>query len=440
MNASPAHTPADIDERCLAARALAEQGRMLEAERAFSDLLRDAPQHLEALNFLAICVHGRGDPAEALRLLEHARSVNADDLTTRTNLGVLHREQGRLHEAQEALSLCMAVAPASSFVPRLRYAEVLQALGHYQQALPVYFSAIWAAQGQGLWLSEATTDAALRPLVLHAMRHVEAGRRELFLSLLRPLRERHGAGALARVEKALAMYLGELPIRYPEPQQRPKFLYFPDLPAPRFFERELFPWYADIEASAGVIRAEMLKAMTEDQGFEPFLGHFDDQRALQDHLRGERGAPAWNALFFYRHGVRNDENAGRCPQTAAVLDAAPLCRIREHAPEACFSVLTPGSHILPHHGVTNTRVVTHLALVVPDDCALVVGGEQRRWEEGVCFSFDDTFQHEAWNRSADTRVVMLLDAWNPYLSEIERLALTDLIGAIGDFNRAAEVT
>jgi aspartate beta-hydroxylase len=105
----------------------------------------------------------------------------------------------------------------------------------------------------------------------------------------------------------------------------------------------------------------------------------------------------------------------------------------------CFSVLTPGSHILPHHGVTNTRIVTHLPLVVPGDCALVVGGETRRWQEGECFSFDDTFEHEAWNRSTDTRVVMLLDAWNPYLTDIEREAMTALIGGIGDFNRAAGV-
>ena len=115
-----------------------------------------------------------------------------------------------------------------------------------------------------------------------------------------------------------------------------------------------------------------------------------------------------------------------------------MCRIREHAPEVCYSVLTPGSHILPHRGVTNTRVVTHLPLVVPEgDLALHVSGEIMRWHEGRCFSFDDTFEHEAWNRSGETRVVVLLDTWNPYLSEVETEALTALIGSIGDFNRAA---
>jgi len=238
---------------------------------------------------------------------------------------------------------------------------------------------------------------------------------------------------------SLAVYLQDLPAVYPDPAQRPKFLYFPDLPSPRFFDRSLFPWYAALESRTAVIADEMRTVLAQDSGFEPFLGHVGDEQLLGQHLRGDQGKPAWNAFFFQRHGERHEANALRCPHTAAALEEAPLCRIRGHAPECCFSVLTPGSHILPHHGVTNTRVVTHLPLVVPPDCALVVGGEKREWEEGVCFTFDDTFEHEAWNRSAQTRVVVLLDTWNPYLTDVERSALTGLVEAIGDFNRAAGV-
>ena len=52
-------------------------------------------------------------------------------------------------------------------------------------------------------------------------------------------------------------------------------------------------------------------------------------------------------------------------------------------------------------------------------------------------SFDDTFLHEAWNRSTRTRVVMLMDTWNPHMSEAEKIATGELVAAIGDFNRAA---
>jgi aspartate beta-hydroxylase len=51
-------------------------------------------------------------------------------------------------------------------------------------------------------------------------------------------------------------------------------------------------------------------------------------------------------------------------------------------------------------------------------------------------AFDDTYEHEAWNRSAEVRVVLILDVWNPYLSEVERAAIRDLVEAIGDFRKA----
>jgi aspartate beta-hydroxylase len=116
----------------------------------------------------------------------------------------------------------------------------------------------------------------------------------------------------------------------------------------------------------------------------------------------------------------------------------PLVRVRDHAPETLYSVLRPGTHILPHRGVTNTRLVTHLPLIVPPDCALRVGGETHVWQEGRCVTFDDTFEHEAWNHSERDRVVLIVDSWNPDLSEAERAAVADLVAAIGDFNRSGE--
>ena len=436
MNAATAVS--DQAQRRDAALALANAGRLSEAEHAYRDLLRDAPEDIEALNYLAVCAHGRGERDAALEMLERAARLAPGDAPTLINLGTLQREHGRLEEAYAAMKLGTDIAP-HLFAARLRLGEILQALGRHADAVPVYFGAINVAQARGQWLSDATTPVELQPLVKHAMRIVAGGRRGLFLKLLQPLRERHGAAALVRVEKALAIYLDELQPTYPDPAQRPLFLYFPDLPAPRVFPRELFPWYGDLEAQTDAIRTEMLAVLTEDKGFEPFLGHVDDPQALQKLLGGDGAAPAWNAFFFYRHGARNDANMARCPRTTAAIEAAPLCRVRDHAPEVCFSVLTPGSHIRPHRGVTNTRLVTHLALVVPDHCALEVSGHTQTWQEGKCFSFDDTFEHEAYNRSSETRVVMLMDVWNPYMTEVERDATSELIGAIGDFNRAAGV-
>ena len=77
-------------------------------------------------------------------------------------------------------------------------------------------------------------------------------------------------------------------------------------------------------------------------------------------------------------------------------------------------------------------------LVVPPDCgALKAAGEARAWQEGRLMMFDDSFEHEAWNDSDQTRVVLIFDTWNPHLSEIEREAFRRVLGTAQRFERAA---
>ena len=364
-------------------------------------------------------------------------ALQGTDAQALWNLGSSYLALNKFDEAQRALGRALELAP-KAFMVRLHYAHALERLGREHAALTHYFGAITQAQTQNRWLSDATTAPPLRMLVKHAMAFTYDGRKRVFEALLAPLRARHGDEALRRVADSLAIYLGQLPANYPDPRQRPKFLYFPGLPATTYFARELFPWYAAFEAQFAAIREELATVMAAQKGIEPFL-KFHSPEDVKGYLGGVE-KPVWDAYFFYRHGERYDEHHRHCPRTSAALEAVPtLCRIREHGPEVCFSVLTPGTHILPHRGVTNTRLVTHLPLIVPDNCAIKVGGEERIWREGECFTFDDTFEHEAWNRSDSTRVVMLLDVWNPHLTAAEREAVTALVEGIGDFNSEAGV-
>jgi aspartate beta-hydroxylase len=343
-------------------------------------------------------------------------------------------EQNR---APEVLSICervLAFRP-KAFIGRLYYAHALETLGRRYEATANYYRAINDAQRRGRWLSPETTMPTLQQLVVYAMKFVDAERRALFEAALAPIRER-APNELTRVDETLAIYLFEKKADYPNDRQRPKFLYVPQLPAQAYFARALFPWYETLERETATIRGELNALLGENQNFEPFL-KFDSQDQVPKYLGGEK--PNWNAFFFYRHGKRYEENCVRCPKTTAILESLPLVRIAEHAPEICYSILTPDSHILPHHGSTNARVVTHLPLIVPPACAIVVGGEKHVWEEGRCITFDDTFEHEAWNRSDRTRAVLILDVWNPHLTAIEREALTALIAAIRAFNRDAGV-
>lgn len=408
------------------------------AEVLFRQLLDRVPGDVEALRFIGSRHLQGGDTATAMTCLQTAHDARPDDGDVLHELGTVQMMTGDLHGAVTSLRGSVKALPGH-FVARLRLAIALEQLGEGHQALLAYFGAVNAAQARGRWMSDETTAPGLRDAVKHAMRFIDAGRRPVFDAVLQPLRERYGHSGLERVEQCLAIYLGEQPAPWPDPRQRPKFLYFPGIPSQPYYPTTRFPWQAELEAATGMVRDELLAVLAENQPLLPFLGE-QSPDDLKELLRSSSNQPpVWDGYFFYRHGERFDEHCAHCPRTSALLDSLPLVRIREHAPETLFSVLKPGTHILPHRGVTNTRLVTHLPLIVPADCAINVGGELHEWKEGRCVSFDDTFEHEAWNRSGETRVVLILDSWNPDLTEIERAAVTDLVEAIGDFNRASEV-
>ncbi|MGH8117231.1 MAG: aspartyl/asparaginyl beta-hydroxylase domain-containing protein [Rhodanobacteraceae bacterium] len=421
------------------ARTHAMHQRPGEAEAAYRDALKSAPDIPEALHFVGMCAFARGELAHARRDLEHASRVEPGQHEVWTDLGVVYLAQQRGEDALGALDRALGLEPMH-FAARLHRGAALELLHRPDEAAAQYLGAVSAAQHKGEWRDDATTPPALQPAVKHAIAFVKVHRKRASLELLRPLRDQYGAASLERVVRGLDMYLGLQETIYPDKRQFCKFLYVPGLRTTPWYEESLFPWHADLERHTNTIREELRGVLDRPSGVVPFLGT-NDNKLLKEQkwLEGTRGHAEWNSFFFHRHGKVFDENARRCPRTTAILDALPLVHIRDHAPEVLFSILTPGSHILPHHGVTNTRLVTHLPLIIPGDCAIRVGGVEHAWQAGRCVTFDDTFEHEAWNRSDKVRAVMILDAWHPDLGEAEREAIALLVGSISDFNRTAGV-
>lgn len=378
-----------------------------------------------------------GDLHQAADWFQRVLGEAPDDVEALQVVGAAQLATGDFSAAARTLQLALRQAP-ELFVERLRLGVALEQLGRPQEALAAYFGALRKAQKQGRWLSDATTAPPLREAVKHAMRYVDAERPMLLRRMLEPLQQRYGSAEMRRVAHCLEVYLGERCDSPDDPRQRPKFLYFPGIPGQPYYARERFPWHDALEEATASIWQELRDVLAQRDSLEAFLGAPPPDQVQPAMLQSSGPQPAaWDAYFFYRHGERYDAHAAACPHTAALLDKLPLTRIREHAPETLFSVLRPGTHILPHTGVTNVRLVTHLPLIVPPDCALRVGGETHEWREGHCVTFDDTFEHEAWNRSTETRVVLILDSWSPDLTDVERAAMTALIEAIGDFNRAS---
>lgn len=413
---------------------LLQQGRLDEAERLARQSLQSRPGDVDSLNVLGLIALRRGQLPRAQQLLESAVESNPNHALSRHYLGRVHDASGNVDGAVSAHGTAIELAPGM-FIIRLHYAVALERAGQNEQAALQYFRASSDAQAQGRWLSAETTAPGLRPMVEHAVRMVRQTRKASFANLLEPLRQKFGADSLDRIEHGLRIYFQEEAPVYPDPRQRPTFFYVPGLPPQPYLERTLFAWIERLEAQTFAIRQELLQLLPSPAGRERV---FTTEAIAKENLRGLQSPPSWNGYYFYRHGERRADNCAACPVTASTLEFLPLSHVRDHGPEVLFSVFTAGTHLLPHRGVTNTRLVGHLPLLVPPDCALKVGGEVHEWREGRAVIFDDTYEHEAWNRGDRTRVVLIFDIWNPHLTEAERGAIEMIVPAMGDFRKAAE--
>ncbi len=341
---------------------------------------------------------------------------------------------GAVLEAMQALLQAAALAPAAPII-RLNMGQLHERAGDHDAATRAYFLAVMKARAQGLWIDDASVPPALLPQVLHAMHFVEQHRDAVLLALMNPLNARFGANAMRRVQQSLDIYLGHDLTRPQSPLQRPLFLYVPGLSETPYLDPAQFDWVEQALDLRCEIAREAQAVLTQASGITPFLEATNDAD-LSAYLRSSTPAKAgWDAYFFYRHGNRFDAHLQQCPAATQLLNALTKIDIAEHAPEICFSVLAGGTNILPHTGVTNSRVVAHLPLILPGQCALKVAGIERAWRIDEVLIFDDTFEHEAWNRSPSERVILLMDTWHPDLHAEEREAIAEIVREIGVFNR-----
>jgi aspartyl/asparaginyl beta-hydroxylase (cupin superfamily) len=113
-----------------------------------------------------------------------------------------------------------------------------------------------------------------------------------------------------------------------------------------------------------------------------------------------------------------------CPRSLEVVRGLPGLCVDYPWGDAIFSVQGAHSRLPPHCSVDSLRVRCHLALRIPPEVGIRVGGEARQWQEGRCLLFEDAYRHEVWNNSDVRRIVMIVDFWHPDLTEIEVRALT----------------
>jgi beta-hydroxylase len=164
-----------------------------------------------------------------------------------------------------------------------------------------------------------------------------------------------------------------------------------------FYDPAHFAWIREIEPQWQTVRQEFGRLFPQ---VLPTAQHISEEQARI--TTGQQ----WKTYVFHAFGRQVTENCARCPETTRLLQRVPGMTT------AMFSVLAPRAHIRAHRGVFKGVLRYHLPLVVPRPeslCGLRVGDEIRHWSEGTSLVFDDTHDHEAWNNSGETRVVLIVD-------------------------------
>ncbi len=353
----------------------------------------------------------RAAPIEAAALFRRAIAADPVAPELHINLATAMRESGNDDGEQAALEGALAI-DQRHFMALVRLAELFERRGEDDRATERWSGVL----AMSVLLEDRTP--AIDTMLAHAHAFVarqQAAFAEAVDTGLARLRDGIAPGDRRRVDRCIDALIGRRRIY----TNICSGLHVPFLPADEFFDRAHFPWLAQIEAQTDIIRTEMEALLAADSpGIQPYVvmqpGTPENKWSALDNRLD------WGAFHLWKNGVRDDAACARCPQTAAAIEALPLVDLPARAPSVFFSLLRPGTRLPAHTGVSNVRAIIHLPLIVPDKCGFRVGGETREWRVGEAWAFDDTIEHEAWNRSDQLRAILIFDVWNPYLTEVER--------------------
>lgn len=370
----------------------------------------------------AVAALQSGNPGEAQAILAPLIEQGVDNAAVWGVLALACRDKGEMTQAVQAADRSLAHEPRN---PRALVVkgDAYFKTGDRRAAAAFYREALGFIPAQ----------AQLAPDMAADMQRARERMESLAGDFTRSLMDKVGdfidnaKGDTTRMRQAVDMLLGKRQIYYPKPKQ----IHFPGLPLLEFAEPADFNWVPVVEEAFEDILAEARALQREQAEFGAYLKSDDSRPAFDMH--GLQDNKDWGAFYLWYNGEPVPENQARCPKTTAVMESLPLVFSGRRCPNVLFSRLKAGAKIPPHNGMINTRLICHLALIIPDDCGLRVGNDVREWEPGKVWLFDDTVEHEAWNNSDEDRIVLIFEVWKPGLSEAEKGLVTRLLEAVDSY-------
>jgi beta-hydroxylase len=117
----------------------------------------------------------------------------------------------------------------------------------------------------------------------------------------------------------------------------------------------------------------------------------------------------WKRFYLKWYDAEHVSADKYCPKTVALLREIPSVKA------AMFAELPPGGKLNPHRDPFAGSLRYHLGLATPnqDECYINVDGVPYSWRDGECVMFDETYVHEAYNKTQEDRIILFCDVERP---------------------------
>ena len=353
----------------------------------------------------------RGDLAAAEQLLRQSASERPNDETIWLKLAAIQKAAGKVRAAQSSVAQTLRLAPRH-FGALLMRAQLLKIVGARDEAGEAFGRALANVPNRCPPMLEPVLDMARREYGEWQQRQLQRLRQLVTNS--------------AALTSKFDLFIKAV-LRLTEPERDgPTHYCYPGLPEIEFYDETRFSWLSSLEAAVDDVQREFEDLLRSQAAVRaPYVQYAQDIPIDQwASLNNNRD---WTVLHLYDRGRPIEANCRQCPVTMALLETLPQPRIPGVGPNAMFSILAPHTRIPPHTGVSNTRLVCHLPLVVPQGCTFRVGETTRLWERGKAWVFDDTIDHEAYNPTDHMRAILIVDIWQPDLSVEEQAGIAAVI-------------
>jgi len=390
---------------------LQANGSLDKAEQKHNQIVILQPGALSSWQFLSARAARRGDHKAASHAIRQYLKIDDTTSSAWQGLGINLMHLGEWEEASQAFKEAIKLLPGNN-TNLLYLGGAAQQEGDMALAVDCLSLALQQMTAAEIKTLAAKAEPNMQKILLSAIEMLATHTEGLVAS----------AGSLTGHLKGARWRLHEkAPPIWQAEHQRPERFFLPALPPQAWFDGDDLPWVKDIEAAFSDIAAEVEAALILDNA-TPYVGRHMAEHKQWSSLAGNRD---WSAVHLYNGGKANQSLIEQFPKTLAILEAAPLCRVGDKPVEIFFSLLKAGTHIVPHHGTSNSRLTVHVPIQVPDGtCKLRVGEQTRVMEAGKVIAFDDSFDHEAYNNGDALRINLIFEAWHPALSKEEQEQLS----------------